>query len=69
MVIKVEIIALIYCSTFSVFFTIFTPLSYKARSQTIYILIQHDLFVRDDLFDDQFEELAEFCTFFRLIRH
>ena len=32
-VIKVKINSLIYCSTFSVFFTIFTPLSFQVRSQ------------------------------------
>ena len=31
--IKVKINFLIYCSTFSVFFTIFTPLSFQVRSQ------------------------------------
>ena len=32
-VIKVKIDSLIYCSTLSVFFTIFTPLSFQVRSQ------------------------------------
>ena len=32
-VIKVKINSFIYCSTVSVFFTIFTPLSYQVRSQ------------------------------------
>ena len=32
-VIKVKINSFIYCSTFSVFFTIFTPLSFQVRSQ------------------------------------
>ena len=32
-VIKVKINSLIYCSTFSVCFTIFTPLSFQVRSQ------------------------------------
>ena len=32
-VIKVKINSLIYCSTVTVFFTIFTPLSFEVRSQ------------------------------------
>ena len=31
---KVKVNSLIYCSTFSVFFTIFTPLSFQVKSQT-----------------------------------
>ena len=49
-----SLIYLIYFLTLSVFFIIFTPLSFH---QFEFLLIQHLLFVHDDLFDDQFEVL------------